>query len=50
MPVIPVKQEAEIRRTVVSGQPTETSQQKKLDIVAYICHPSHRGKHKIGGS
>jgi hypothetical protein len=49
-------QEAEMGRIAVPGQPEQKSLQdlisteKIAGIVAYICHPSDSGKHKIRGS
>jgi hypothetical protein len=43
-------------RIKVPGQPEQkcfqdtTSTEKKLDVLVYVCHPSHGRKHKIEGS
>jgi hypothetical protein len=56
MTVIPVMQEAEIRRIMVPGQPRQKKLMrphlngKELAVAAHICHPCYCRRLKIGGS
>jgi hypothetical protein len=53
-PVTLATWEAEIGNLAVQGQPKQkvsktSSQQKKLGVVVYSCHPSYHQKFKTGG-
>jgi hypothetical protein len=53
MPVILATEDAEIKRITVPGQPgKKVLKTLPQPIIGFrcACHPSHRRKHKIGGS